>query len=231
MSLPNRSGPLFDQIYDILWERILAGEIRPGTRLSDLDWSKRLDVSRTPVREAMRKLQQDGVLLPLDRGGYEVRRMEADDLVALYRCRAVLEALAVRGAARALSDEAVAALAADVEEADAMLAAGRLEEAFALNTRFHTTLLSADDNPYLERLLKDLRRMILFARASLMIAAHERDATRDYRAHIGSVVSDHRAIAAALAARDGAAAAERMESHLFATGEDMARLAREMGSG
>lgn len=228
MTALSRTGPLFDQVYDILWKRILAGEISHGTRLSDLDWSKKLNVSRTPVREAMRKLQQDGILVQLDRGGCEIRRMETSDLRSLYRCRAVLEALAVREAVGNVTDRQVAKLTEVVDSTQAALDSRAFEHAFELNTRFHSLILKMSRNPYLERLLTDLRRMILFARSSLMIAANQSEITDSYADHLQRVQVDHRLILDSIMARDAEAAAARMQSHLFSTGDDMAALAQRL---
>src|SRR4029077_6682136 len=98
MGLPSRNH-LFEQIHGILWEKIRSGEIESGQRLKDIEWARKLNVSRTPVREAMRKMQQEGVLIPLAQGGYEVRPTSRADLIELYRCRAALEALAAEEAA------------------------------------------------------------------------------------------------------------------------------------
>ena len=74
---------LFEQIHQVLWDKIRNGEIVPGQRLKDVEWAQRLGVSRTPVREAMRKMQQEGVLIPLSQGGYEVRGSSRRDLIDL----------------------------------------------------------------------------------------------------------------------------------------------------
>jgi DNA-binding GntR family transcriptional regulator len=224
----NRSGPLFDQVYDVLWARILAGEISHGARISDLDWSKKLNVSRTPVREAIRKLQQDGILIQLDRGGCEIRRMDANDLRSLYRCRAALEALAAREAAENGTKRQIARLADVVEKTQAALDGREFERAFDLNTQFHSVILTMAQNAYLERLLTDLRRMILFARSSLMIAANRSEITDEYREHLERVQSDHRGILEAIAGRDPEAAAARMQTHLFSTADDMVALANTL---
>lgn len=224
----SRNGPLFDQVYNILWERIIAGEITHGTRLSDLDWSKKLNVSRTPVREAMRKLQQDGILIQLDRGGCEIRRMSASDLRSLYRCRAVLESLAVREAVENFSDIQIGQLAEVIEQTQTALDQQEFERAFKLNTRFHNLILEMSNNAYLEHLLKDLRRMILFARSSLMIAAHRSEISNSYAEHLHRVQTDHREILEAMMARDADKAAARMQTHLFSTGDDMVSLAQRL---
>lgn len=111
MDLPEKTH-LFEQIHQILWDKIRSGEIVPGQRLKDIEWANRLGVSRTPVREAMRKMQQEGVLMPLAQGGYEVRPTSRRDLIELYRCRAALETLAAEEAAERF-DEATATRARD----------------------------------------------------------------------------------------------------------------------
>lgn len=224
----SRNGPLFDQVYDILWRRIIAGEITHGTRLSDLDWSKKLNVSRTPVREAMRKLQQDGILVQLDRGGCEIRRIDANDLRSLYRCRAVLESLAVREAVENFSEQQIGRLAEVIEQTQEAIERREFDRAFTLNTRFHNLILEMSSNTYLEHLLTDLRRMILFARSSLMIAAHQSEISDSYAEHLHRVQTDHREVLEAMMEGDADKAAARMQAHLFSTGDDMVSLAQKL---
>jgi DNA-binding GntR family transcriptional regulator len=220
----NRSDPLYDQVYEALWSRIVSGEIKPGTRLSDLQWSTKLNVSRTPVREAMRKLQQDGVLLPLSRGGYEVLRINAHDLQRLYRCRAVLESLAVREAAENISKSQLGKLALLFNQTEKALIDKKFDRAFKLNTQFHQSIVQFCGNPYLQSLLSNLSRMILFARSSLMMAAHEPQIELSYAEHLQGTQKDHREILELLQAGDAEGAARRMEEHLFVTGQNMGRI-------
>lgn len=225
----NRSDPLYDQVYEALWSRIVSGEIKPGARLSDLQWSAKLNVSRTPVREAMRKLQQDGVLLPLTRGGYEVLRISANDLQSLYRCRAVLESLAVREAAENISKKQLEKLTQLFEQTDQAVADKKFERAFKLNTQFHQSIVQFCGNPYLQGLLSNLSRMILYARSSLMVAANNPEIVRPYAEHLESTQKDHGEILELLKAGDASGAGRRMEEHLFATGQNMGRIAKALG--
>ena len=78
-----RGTPLYEQIYDALWNLIFDGEISAGQRLSDREWALRLSTSRTPVREAMRQMARDGILVALENGGYQVRNAT---LKALPNC-------------------------------------------------------------------------------------------------------------------------------------------------
>jgi len=231
MTLLDRGDPLFDKIYEVLWAKILAGEIPRGSRVSDLEWSAKLNVSRTPVREAMRKLQQDGILLPLSRTGYEIRRMERSDLDGLYRCRAVLEGLAVHDAIPHLSKGQRDNLSLMVDQTRRALKNKDFNLAFKLNTQFHDILVEASCNPHLLTLLKRLRRMILFARSSLMGAAHHSDFTHSYSVHLLKTQTDHKEILALIGMGDAEGASKRMQTHILSTAEDMKLLASKLPGG
>ena len=221
MELPARNH-LFEQIHGILWEKIRSGEIESGQRLKDIEWARKLNVSRTPVREAMRKMQQEGVLVPLAQGGYEVRGTSQVDLMELYRCRAALEALAAEDAASRF-DEAVAARFEDlVRRADEAIEHGDLDTAFKLNTKFHADILELSGNRHLRGLLDALQRLVLFYRAALLRMSKDDARTKALYLDRLRVKQDcHREILAALRAKDGARAAALMRAHVRETAEDL----------
>jgi DNA-binding GntR family transcriptional regulator len=229
---PKRHDPLYEQIYEILWDKIIAGEIRPRERLRDVDWAAQLQVSRTPVREALRMMEHEGVLIALAHGGYEVRQVHPVDLIALYRCRAVLEGLAAREAAVRLSDAALAELEWMIEPSGALIVQGAFARSFQLNTDFHDRLVAASGNAHLVRLLQSLRRMILFIRSSLMneVTLNER-ARADYAAHLERTHRHHRGLLEALRAHDAERADGLMRAHLFQTAQDMDDVLRQIGTG
>jgi DNA-binding GntR family transcriptional regulator len=218
---PSKSH-LFEQIHEILWDRIRAGEIVPGQRLRDLEWAQKLNVSRTPVREAMRKMQQEGILTPIAQGGYEVRPVSRSDLVGLYRCRAAMEALATEDAAAKCDDRAGAELEALVDRCDEAIAREELDAAYALNTSFHRSVIAMSDNEHLRFVLESLRRMIEFYRAALLNKAKaDPESKKEYVERLKVKQQRHREIVAALRARDGARAARLMEGHIRETAEDL----------
>ena len=221
MELPARNH-LFEQIHGILWEKIRSGEIESGQRLKDIEWARKLNVSRTPVREAMRKMQQEGVLVPLAQGGYEVRGTSQVDLMELYRCRAALEALAAEEAAGRF-DESVAARFDDlVRSADEAIERGDLDSAFALNTKFHADILELGGNRHLGGLLEALQRLVLFYRAALLRMSKDDAANKAlYLDRLRMKQDCHREILAALHAKDGARAAALMQAHVRETAEDL----------
>lgn len=220
-----RTEPLYDQIYEILWEKILGLEILAGARLRDIEWAEKLEVSRTPVREALRKLQKDGILEPVGHGRYVLKRISPTELRALYRCRAVLESLAVRDLKGHLKPRHLTGLAALVEKTQAALDARDFRTAFQLNTEFHQRLTTLSGNTYLLLLLENIRRLILFARATLRTLIEESDGLSGmYAEHLGRSQSYHTAILDALKTGDYEGAARSMEQHLFQTAEDMSTI-------
>lgn len=218
-----RTEPLYDQIYDILWQRILTLEIPAGTRMRDVEWAEKLDVSRTPVREALRKLQKDGVLEAAGHGRYTLKRLDADDMRSLYRCRAVLESLALRDLKPHIRPDDIARLDVIVQKTDVSLAARDFRAAYQLNTEFHSEIVALSGNPHLQMLLATLRRLILYARSSLRVMTEGDEAlTSMYSEHLQRSQEHHRIILAAITAHDLDKAAAQMEKHLFETAEHMA---------
>ncbi len=218
----DRGRPLHEQVYHRLWDMIFGGQLAPGQRLSDVDVAARLSVSRTPVREAIRKLEQDGILLPLTHGGYELRVIPPEELQSLYRCRAVLEALAVREAGPHFTLADAERMRRLIERLDSLILRREFDSAFELNTTFHEQIAELTNNPYLTRLLQNLQRLILYARSTFRHALASDPGLVDvYVAHLQRRQGDHRQIVELLARQEVDAAAAAMEAHLFGTAEDM----------
>jgi DNA-binding GntR family transcriptional regulator len=223
---------LFEQIHKVLWEKIRSGDIVPGQRLKDIEWAQRLGVSRTPVREAMRKMQQEGVLIPLTQGGYEVRGTSRRDLIELYRCRAALEALATEDAAARAGDAEVARLETLVRQCDDAIAADDLDAAFAHNSAFHKAIVDLSGNAHLQGLLDSLQKLVFFYRSALLKMSKDDAGNRaQYVERLRIKQDHHRAILAAIRARDAARAGALMRDHVRETAEDLLPAVPETESG
>jgi DNA-binding GntR family transcriptional regulator len=222
MSSLVRTEPLYDQIYDILWQRILALEIPAGARMRDIEWAEKLNVSRTPVREALRKLQKDGVLQPTGHGRYILKAIDAEELRSLYRCRAALEGLAVRDLKDSITADDIARLKSIVQHTEKCLARRDFRTAYQLNTEFHGEIVKLSHNTHLKMLLATLRRLILYARSSLRVMIEGNESLTDmYAEHLQRSQEHHVAILEALTKQDFGKAAFQMEQHLFETAEHM----------
>ena len=183
-------------------DEIRAGRLAPGARLRETELAARLGTSRTPVREAIRLLEADGLVVHVPRLGASVRRLDHAEVTELYEMRAVLEGTAARLAARAASDVELAELAS----LHAEIAAAAEEPALSarLNRDFHATLLGAARNRYLARAMDGLQRNLMILGPSTL-AAPERSA---------EAIGEHAQVLAALEARDGPAAEAAMRRHI-----------------
>ncbi|MDR5703960.1 MAG: GntR family transcriptional regulator, partial [Armatimonadota bacterium] len=148
--------PLADQVYRALKEAIVQGRFRPGDRLVEAEVANMLGVSRTPVREAFRRLQQEG-FITVEARGARVSKLTKRDILEIYACRRVLEGLAANLAARNRTEEDLKAMADALDRAEQAIAAGLLDEAVRWNIAFHDHLIRAGGNLHLMRLMDSLR--------------------------------------------------------------------------
>ena len=189
--------------YRRLLDEIRSGALAPGARLRETELADRLGISRTPVREAIRQLEADGLVAHLPRQGATIRSLDHAEVVELYEMRAVLEGTAERLAARAASDIELAELTAlNTELADAP--AG--PQAKELNRQFHRMMLESARNRFLLKSMNVLQKTLLILGPTTLA-----DPSRAV-----SAVAEHAAVLAALAARDGAAAEAAMRAHVDA---------------
>lgn len=203
--------------YALILERIDAGDLVPGERLVETDLAVRLGVSRTPVREALQRLEAHGLLVR-DGRSLIVARLDHDQLGELYEVRGVVEGLAARLAARHAAPEEVAVLRAMLEEDRALLSdPAALARA---NRRFHRQLHRASHNRYLSEMLTGIRRSLALLSGSTL-AAPERGAQS---------LAEHDAIVTAIEARDERAAQEAAETHISKAYRTRLMLEAESGS-
>ncbi len=222
-----RGTPLYEQIYDALWNLIFNGEISPGQRLSDREWAERLDTSRTPVREALRQMARDGVLLVLDNGGYQVRTVDAQGLADLYKCRAPLAALAVHDTTLTRNERLLKQIKTAIEDNRKAIAERDAAAALKLNSKIHNLVVESCGNPHLVTIMANLEKLILFYRVALLKSLAERDSqSGEYFEHLATGNDRQLQIVETMASGDAKRAAELMQQHLLASAEDMAQLLR-----
>lgn len=156
--LPGK-GPRAQELYEALRDAILRGELEPGERLVEEAIASAASVSRTPVREALRKLEVDG--LARDSGhGMVVAELSYDDLAELCVVREYLEGLACRLAAISRSEFELASLHQIMRDARMATERGDVKQLVALNNAFHETIWQAGRNRYLAQQLRTLRGLI-----------------------------------------------------------------------
>ncbi|MCL6522742.1 MAG: GntR family transcriptional regulator [Firmicutes bacterium] len=219
-----KAEPIYLQVYRRLRHAIVTERIRPGERLVESRLAADLDVSRAPVREALRKLEQDGLVTRAD-GGLEVTRLSLRQVRELYACRSALERLAAYEAALAVREGRAEALEA-LERAREALERHRealadpvgLREALVEATNaFHDAVCAASGNATLAQLMSGLQDRIVFARhASLAIPGNA-----------AAYLEHHRDVLEAVRAGEPERAAAVMEEHIREAGERVARHLRQ----
>jgi DNA-binding GntR family transcriptional regulator len=202
-----------DYVTASLRDAILDGRLRPGRRISQAGIADELGTSRVPVREALRRLEIEGLVTLVPRSGAWVSKLSFEEYTEVYTIREWLEPPALAASVPHLADEAIAALAALV---DGMEAASEPTAWLDLDRRFH--LLSYGGAP-----LPRLRRMIegfwnttqQYRRAHLSYLTSSRDLTL--------VHAEHRLLYAAIGRRDAVGAEQVLRSHIRRTRLDLAR--------
>jgi DNA-binding GntR family transcriptional regulator len=155
-----------DQIYERIRQQILHGEIEPGERLMQNQVAENLRASRTPVREAFRRLEQDGLVERVPQGGVRVTRLDMEAIQEVFGIRNVLEAYAVELACGRITEEEIGSLKRLVSQAGELLSSGELgretkiKRLFELNSQFHDTLYRASGNSYLMGMINSLRFIV-----------------------------------------------------------------------
>lgn len=188
--------------YTLILEAIEAGLYKPGDRLVESELAERLGVSRTPVREALQRLETQA-MLTRDGRSLIVASLDHNQLAELYAVRTELEGLAARLAARHATDEEIRVLRAMVED-DRHLLSGDPRAMSRANKRFHRQIHLASHNRFLVQQLDLVHRsMALMATTSL--AADGRSET---------ALAEHDRIVAAIEAHDGEAAYQALRVHI-----------------
>ena len=196
----NPSGSSASGAYELLLSQIEEGGLPPGTRLREADLAERLQISRTPVREALKRLELQGLILHEPHRGAVVATLDYAQVAELYLLREVLEGTAARLAAQHATDVEIGVLAEMVERDRAIAAQAR--ELARTNRQFHQQVRNAARNRYLSQTLENFR-------LSLALLANT---TLDAPGRGPTSVEEHAAIVARIAARDpdGAEAAARL---------------------
>lgn len=153
----NEYLPLRDVVFNTLRQAILRGELKPGERLMEIQLANKLGVSRTPIREAIRKLELEGLVLMIPRKGAEVAEISEKSLRDVLEVRKALEELAVRLACDKITEEEIKELEKCAVDFKKILKSNDITEVAEADVRFHDIIYMATDNQKLITLLSNLR--------------------------------------------------------------------------
>ncbi len=224
MFQPLRETPqLGARVYQMLVKSIIGGEIDSGTPLRPDRIARQLDVSTTPVREAMHRLVVEGLAIKVANQGWFVREYTDQEVRDLYELRADLESFGARLACTRITEEELAWLRQHQCTGESALSGGDIDGYSNYNRDLHTAIIKAARNSYL---LKTMRQLQLHS--EMLMASTIRITGRPIRA-----IEEHRRLIEHIAAHDVAAAGQSMEHHILSALQDILRLRHgsENGSG
>jgi len=209
-SLPRKES-LYEQTYYALREAVLSGRLVPGERLVETVLAEQLQVSRTPIREALRQLQQEELLVMGPHGGLRVPIFSEQDAAQLYDCRLTLEQLSVRGACQQASDSQLKAMGDMVQEAEQLKSMPLQDQdpqaLLDVDYRFHHLLAESSGNRWLVSLLDQVFDKMVLLRLQ----------TTHHNLGVLEVRVEHYRIYEAIVQRDPRLASQCMSEHLVAS--------------
>lgn len=156
----NEYLPLRDVVFNTLRKAILRGELAPGERLMEIQLAERLGVSRTPIREAIRKLELEGLVLMIPRKGAEVAKISEKNLRDVLEVRRSMEELAIELACQRMMEEGIHKLEEAQKEFARAIASGDAMEIAESDEQYHSVIYEGTDNPRLVQILNNLREQM-----------------------------------------------------------------------
>lgn len=199
--------PLSATIYEALRAEILRCHLRPGAEISEAELADRFNVSKTPVREALAGLRQDGLVLVFPRRGYQVAPVTIGDMIELFDLRIILEAGAAELACTRITEDETERLL-ELAKADYDMREDQsLEQFIGANREFHLAIARTTGNG---RILRLIERQISELERFFYIGAQARDINSE-------TANEHAEIVEALAARDAPRARALMIRHNMST--------------
>ena len=211
--------PLRDVVFQTLRQSILTGQMEPGERLMEVQLAEELGVSRTPVREAIRMLELEGLVVMIPRRGAQVAAITEQDLRDVLEVRATLERLAVRLACERFTEEGYR----NLEKANREFAhLARLKNKSVVDitnadVHFHDVIYQATGNRRLIQIVQNLQEQMYRYRMEYV---------RDLSSH-ENLIAEHTEIIRALEARDAAKAEEIIVTHISNQEKEILRLLHE----
>lgn len=196
---------LKSQVYKYLKDGIILGDINPGDRLIEEKIATELQVSRSPIREAIRMLEKDGLLYVNSSGGVTVVKPTIEDFRSLYECRVEMESLAAYYAAKRRSPNELEKMRTHLLKMGNVGPSKNLSTVNDANASFHETIVEASKNPFLIKMTGQLRGVSSFYRKAIL---------DNYPLHFKDAMVDHKKIFQSIVNQDEGEARKHMRQHI-----------------
>lgn len=206
---------LAESAYEKLRGQILSGELVHGERLAEEEIAETLGISRTPVREALRRLASEGLVDVTPNRGASVARWESGDLQEIFDLRAILESYAAQRAASRAGEAVIIVLGEVCQEMEEIFANSNGPKSLRLlaerNRRFHRTVIEAAESPRLNSMIDSLTHVPVVMQTFTLYSPHA----------LARSLQHHREIVDAMRARDEGWASSVMRAHILAARDEV----------
>lgn len=196
MFQPDGSASLEEKVYLSLEEQIISQQLRPGEAVTEMKLSRELGVSRTPVREALQRLDREGLIKLIPNKGAVVLGISEQDLIDIYKIRMRLEGLAARIAAEKRDEALCRELCDNVDLTGFYMAKGDIEKVKNLDSEFHDIIYRCCESRMLGKTLSELHRYIASYRKLSLAASGRIDRSLAEHKEIYDAISEGNADAA-----------------------------------
>lgn len=153
--------PLREIVFEELRSLILTGRIEPGTRMMEIELADEMGVSRTPIREAIRKLEEEGLVIIEPRKGAYVSEISIPDIVNILEVRENLDGLAAFFAAQRISESGKERLHEVYEQFNKAVEGGNMDEMIKYDTLFHKIIVDETQNSYLVNIMERIQELVV----------------------------------------------------------------------
>ncbi len=211
---------LHQEVAATLREQIFSGVFAPGSFLDEVVLCERLQISRTPLREALKVLTAEGLLRHEPRRGCFINEVTEQDLDDIFPVIALLEGRCAYEAARHATDADLAALAKLHERLNSQARAGRIQDYYETNFAIHEAIITLANNRWLAQAIADLRKILKLSRLQSLGAP----------GRLAQSLSEHMTVFAAIQSRDSDGAEAAMRTHLTRQREALRELSRSQRS-
>ena len=196
--------PLRDVVFNTLRQAILTGELKPGERLMEIHLANRLGVSRTPIREAIRKLELEGLVTMIPRRGAEVAQLTEKSMSDVLEVRRAMDALCAELACERITEEDLGRLKEACEKFEQAISTKDVKKIAQADVELHDIILQATGNNRLIQLVNNLSEQMYRYRFEYI---------KDFSQH-EKLVEEHRIIYESLVSRNREQAAEAARTHI-----------------
>ena len=208
--------PLRETVCEALRDAIRNGILEPGERLMEVQLAEELGISRTPVREAIRKLEQEGYVIMMPRRGTYVSSVSVNDIKEIFEIRSALESLSTGLAARRIEPDELEKLRALLTEIEGHIQRKDIDKIVETDIKFHGLLYQVSRNERLVTIISNLKEQL----------ARFRTLSMSYPGRLQETLQEHRAMVEAIAAGDVEAARDAAERHMEQAEETLLKAMR-----